>query len=74
MRGELSDRDAKCPFFCAHNIQTIACESPVPDSRIKLNFATRKAKDIQYRTFCCNRYQYCELYQMNIQPYEEDEP
>ena len=53
MKGKLSDRDAKCPFFCAHLHQAIVCESPIPESRLKINFSSVRTKDTQYRVFCC---------------------
>jgi len=72
-KGKLSDRDAKCPYFCAHMQQAIVCESPIPDSRLKINFATTQAKATQYKIFCCGRYRNCELYQPNAEKYEEEE-
>lgn len=72
-RGKLNDRDAKCPFFCAHLRQSIICESPIPDSRVKINFASVDGKDKQYRIFCCQRYKNCELYRAVNERYEDDQ-
>lgn len=72
VRGKLSDRDAKCPFFCAHLKQAVICESPIPESRLKINFASVRAKDTQYRIFCCGRFQNCELYPPNAEKYNEE--
>lgn len=70
-KGKLNDRDAKCPFFCAHTRQAVICESPIPGSRLKINFGDNRDKDDQYRIFCCGRYENCELYQPNQAKYEE---
>lgn len=71
MKGKLCDRDARCPFFCAHMRQAIICESPIPGSRLKINFGTTQDKDTQYTIFCCGKYKNCELYQPNLQKWEE---
>ena len=72
MRGKLCDRDAKCPFFCAHMRQAVVCESPIPESRLKINFSCTKSKDTQYKIFCCGDYKKCELYSPNAEKYEDE--
>lgn len=73
MKGKLNDRDAKCPFFCAHTQESVICESPIPDSRMKINFAQTAAKKKHYALYCCRNYRYCEMYGANSKKYEEDE-
>lgn len=72
-KGKLNDRDAKCPFFCCHLRQSIICESPIPDSRVKINFATQQGKALQYRVFCCGRFENCEIYKAVNEKYGEDD-
>ena len=75
MRGKLNDRDAKCPFFCAHTKDTIVCEGVIPDSHATLRFEGSNGKKIQYAVFCCWNYQKCERYRPLQEKYRnEDEP
>ena len=71
MKGKMNDRDAKCPFFCAHTKDSVYCESLIPDSRIKLNFDTISKKNLHYNLFCCYKYENCELHQAVMKIYEE---
>ena len=73
MKGKLNDRDALCPFFCAHTKLSVICEGVVPDSSVKMNFDSAKLKDIQYNVFCCGRYDYCEMYRAIQANYEDEE-
>lgn len=66
-RGSGSDdRNAKCPFFCAHGDGFIRCEGDVPDTKCRIEFTDgrgrvdRAAKELQYREFCCKRWRNCE--------------
>lgn len=73
MCENLKDTMAKCPFFRKHTALNIYCESPIPDSGVKLTFADQDAKKRQWRIFCCAAYENCELYQPNMDKYEEEE-
>ena len=73
MRGRMNDRDAKCPFFCGHTKESVLCEGLIPDSRIKINFADVKTKDIQYNVFCSYKFENCEMYQALMERYRDDE-
>lgn len=73
IRGKKCDRDAKCPFFCAHLKQQIICEGILPESRLWNNFSTPIEKEKQYKIFCCARYKYCEVYTAINKKYEEEE-
>ena len=70
MNGKLNDRDAKCPFFCAHTRDTVVCEGVIPDSRASLRFEGKNGKQIQYAVFCCFKYQNCEMYRAVQSKYE----
>lgn len=72
MKGKLNDRDAKCPFFCAHTKDSILCEGLIPDSRIKINFDGADTKRTQYSIFCCWRYENCEMYRALQEKYQEE--
>lgn len=62
----LNDRDAVCPFFLAHGTHYIRCEGMIPDSVVNIQFFTganapnREAKDVQFKLFCCDKWQRCE--------------
>jgi len=71
MRGKLNDRDAKCPFFCAHTKESVICEGVIPDSRDKINFETSQGKKLHYAVFCCSHYKNCEKYAAVEQKYRE---
>lgn len=71
MKGKLNDRDAKCPFFCAHTKDSIICESMIPDSHVRISFAPASKKSLHYTVFCCFKYQNCELHQAIMKTYEE---
>ena len=66
-----NDSDAVCPFFKRHAGDLIACESPVPGSSMCMYFEDKKIKQRQYQTYCCGKYAFCEIYQMDIKKYEE---
>jgi len=72
MKGKLNDRDAKCPFFCAHTKDSVVCEDLIPDSRASLRFEGRNGKNIQYAVFCCLHYENCERYRALQQKYQEE--
>ena len=55
--------EARCPFYRKDTLLTISCEGLVGDSSIVQNFGRREDALIQLRTFCCRRYENCEIYQ-----------
>ena len=71
MRGKLNDKDAQCPFFCAHTKNSVVCEGMIPGSSARLNFESAKTKNIQYEVFCCGKYENCEMYRAIQEKYEE---
>ena len=79
-RAILNDREAKCPFFFSHGVNFIRCEGIIPDSVVSVEFYTtgrlpdRKAKETQYRVFCCDKWQNCERASALMRSkYDEDE-
>lgn len=70
-RTKWNDSEAVCPFFMAHGAREIVCESPVPESKLKLIFADGKGKGMQYRAFCCGKYQNCEVYRSVMDTYAD---
>ena len=67
-----NDSDAKCPFFKDHTAGSIACESPIPGSSIRMTFITQADKKVQYELYCCRGYKCCEIYRMVMGKYAED--
>lgn len=62
---------AQCPFLKYADINShgkreiaINCESPVPDTKIKLCFKTKEAYRKHRDIFCCDHYICCEIYRM----------
>lgn len=67
----------KCKFFkTADDSNRVTCKGPVEDSSLIFRFDNKDTKrndlKIQMKTFCCDRYQNCEIYQMLRQIYEEE--
>ena len=69
-KGVMNDSDARCPFFKEHTSMTIACESPVQGSALRMTFKEQSEKNLQYGAFCCKRYKTCEIYRMVMEKYE----
>ena len=44
---------------------------PVPGSSMCMYFEDKKIKQRQYQTYCCGKYAFCEIYQMDMRKYEE---
>ncbi len=73
MKGKLNDRDARCPFFCAHTRESVVCESVIPDSRARISFMDLTMKKRHYALFCCDKYENCEMYRAVQENYDEEE-
>ena len=57
--------DVRCPFYKGdEHRRRIICEGIVDRSTISLSFGSSKDFSVQANTFCCNRYQNCEIYMM----------
>lgn len=66
------DSYAKCPFFQRSGIRKISCTGVFDGTRISWEFDKGEDKVIQIRTFCCDKYQNCEVYRMLESIYEEE--
>ena len=73
MKGKMNDRDAKCPFFCAHTKDSVICEGLIPDSRARISFENGAGKKTQYAVFCCWKFENCERYQALMKRYLEEQ-
>lgn len=51
-----------CPFYKKRGGQMIRCEGLVDGGSITLGFPAKRAAGTQWRTFCCGRYERCEIY------------
>ena len=70
MRGKLADRDAVCPYLICHTDQIIACEGPIPDSRVHIIMPKDKKRE-QYKNYCCGKWTCCEIARANEWKYDE---
>lgn len=72
------DTKVQCPFYQydeSYNkkrIFRITCEGLVADSTLIFNFKLKRDFRIQMETFCCQYFDRCEIYQMLMKQYEED--
>lgn len=63
----------ECPFFRQTNgYSRITCEGICDNGTVALACTTPAAYEIQWRTFCTNHYQNCELYHAAYQKYLEE--
>lgn len=58
----LCDQEALCPMFQFHTRRYIVCEGVIPDTKCESVFGTEEQKDVQYKAFCCGKWQNCEIY------------
>lgn len=72
MSTMFDDADVKCPFFLSSSKRTISCEGITDDCTTTLNFSSREKRNAQLRIFCADKYEYCEIYRMLEEMYEED--
>ena len=71
------DSYVKCPYYRNANSENrITCDGVSDSSQLEWKFTDKKNSkadlSIQLKTFCCDRYQNCEVYQMLRQIYEEE--
>ena len=76
MKNKLNGREAKCPFYAWHTSREICCECPVPvdGCALRVMFEDHHALGTQYRLFCCNDWEKCEIARMNGEKYEDVAP
>ena len=70
-----TDVNVMCPFYKYDWPQKrrIVCEGITDTSSLALQFPNSKEFNQQQKVFCCGKYEYCEVYRMLAQKYEEDE-
>lgn len=62
----------RCPFFKRDDgKRRIVCEGIMDDSSICLTFRYDNLFKRQVETFCCKKYQNCEVYRMLMEKYKE---
>lgn len=49
----------------------IVCEGLVDDSKIQLAYRRKNDLLIQYRVFCCENYEKCEIYRLLMDKYRD---
>ena len=72
MATDWKDSYAECPFFLRSGNRKISCSGVFDGTRISWEFDRKDDKDIQMKTFCCEKYHNCEVYRMLREVYEED--
>ena len=70
---KLGDAGAKCPFYQKRMPTCIFCESPVPKTTVKIQFRLEADMKRHYSTYCCGRYDACEMYSAVMARYEDEE-
>lgn len=65
------DVDAKCPFFRSSNKRKVCCEGITDDCTICLMFISEPKRNLHRNVFCNEKYEYCEVYKMLMEKYEE---
>jgi hypothetical protein len=72
MSTMFDDVEVRCPFFRSSGKRKITCEGITDDCTTTLNFSSHEKRDIQCRVFCDDKYEYCEIYRMLREKYEDD--
>ena len=67
------DHYAECPFYLGTDSKKqITCQGVADSSNLCWKFKNRDDLLIQIKTFCCDKYENCEVFQMLKQIHEED--
>lgn len=70
------DLYAKCPFYLrycyANGGWVINCQGVTDASILQWRFRRKQDFEIQQRTFCCDKFERCEVYEMLEKTFEED--
>ena len=56
--------DVLCPFYRNEGNRALTCEGVAPGSVIIQRFRSNRGFEIQHETFCCKKYDFCEIYRM----------
>lgn len=62
---------AKCHFFQTSSYRTITCEGITDDCINILSFFSSKKKTFHFDVYCKDKCEYCEIYRMLMEKYEE---
>lgn len=69
------DRYAECPFYLRCDREkgrwTISCQGVTDASILQWRFRKKQDFEIQLRTFCCGKFERCEVYEMLEKTFEE---
>lgn len=61
-----------CPMYIEDDgKRCIKCEGVIERCYIAMHFRRQEDCRMQMRLFCCGKYQYCEVYRMIMEKYEE---
>ena len=72
--GSFKQVYVQCPFYRYDDGKgVISCEGLVDGGYIKVTFPTKEEYNVQMDTFCCNHYDYCELFRALVMMTEEGE-
>lgn len=63
----------KCPFFISCGYTSITCEGITSECKLKLLFDEAEKRDKQRKIFCDDHYMNCEIYQVLVKKYEDEE-
>lgn len=71
--GSYKQIHVQCPFYQYDDAikKRIVCEGIMDDCNISLTFKEKKDHTIQLESFCCARYEKCELYGLIAKKYED---
>lgn len=64
---------AQCPYYNGTDSKKhITCQGVADSSSLRWIFRQKSDLEIQIKTYCCDKFPYCDVYQMLKQIYEED--
>lgn len=67
---------AQCPFYvhagCGKSGYSITCHGVTDASRLVWRFRRKQDFEIQLRTFCCGKFERCEVCRMLNETFEEE--
>lgn len=75
MATNWNDLYAQCPFYqrcCTKGPWTITCQGVTDASNLQWRFRRKQDFEIQQRTFCYDKFERCEVYEMLEKTFEED--
>ena len=68
------DHYAKCPYYKRSDCKKqVTCDGLCDGCSLILRYDRQEDLLIQVKTFCCDKYKTCEVYQMLKQIYEDDD-